>query len=82
MVYAGDATDKAAIEAWITKVRRRFYGSDPGFIMGAGSGRGSSRAKCAQVSVVDPDQPDPYVFGPPRSGSITQRYRTVWIRIL
>jgi hypothetical protein len=31
VVYAGDATDKAAIEAWITKVRRLFYGFDPGF---------------------------------------------------
>jgi hypothetical protein len=25
-------------------------------------------------SVADPDQPDPHVFGPPGSGSISQRY--------
>jgi hypothetical protein len=25
-------------------------------------------------SVVDPDPPDPHVFGPPRSGSTSQRY--------
>jgi hypothetical protein len=26
------------------------------------------------ISVADPDPPDPYVFGPPGSGSISQRY--------
>jgi hypothetical protein len=27
-------------------------------------------------SVADPDQSDPYVFGPPGSGSISQMYRS------
>jgi hypothetical protein len=29
---------------------------------------------CIRNSVADPDTPDPHVFGPPGSGSISQRY--------
>jgi hypothetical protein len=48
--------------------------------------RGAGRRRCCQrhipqvtnilhyTSVADPDPSDPYVFGPPGSGSIRQRY--------
>ncbi len=48
--------------------------------MGGGGGRRTGeRAEQVQAhsvgsSVVDPDPQDPHVFGPPGSGSISQRY--------
>ncbi len=35
----------------------------------------SLQVRICWVSVADPDPSDPYVFGPPGSGSISQRYR-------
>jgi hypothetical protein len=41
------------------------------------TGGAAEQKKIAIISVADPDpNPDPYVFGPPGSGSVSQRYRS------
>jgi hypothetical protein len=43
-------------------------------INGGGGGLGTNRAGISSVVDPDPDPPDPHVFGPPGSGSTSQRY--------